>query len=55
MGATKPMRDWVVERLELLRRRPGSVDLALWERTRAAVEDLLPGIVARVTPGSKAQ
>lgn len=54
MGVTQLAREWVVERLELERRRPGSADPALWERTRAAVEDLLPEIVARVTPGSKA-
>ncbi|MDA8073493.1 MAG: hypothetical protein M0Z82_18290 [Actinomycetota bacterium] len=54
IGVTQLVREWVVERLELERRRPSSADPALWERTRAAVEDLLPEIVARVTPGSRA-
>ena len=54
IGVTQLAREWVIERLELERRRPSSADRLLWERTRAAVEDLLPEIFARVAPGSKA-
>jgi hypothetical protein len=54
IGVTQLVREWVVERLELERRRPSSADPALWERTRVAVEELLPEIVTRVTTASKA-
>lgn len=53
LGVTQIVREWVLERLELERRRPGATDALLWDRTRAAVEDLLPEIVARVASGSK--
>ncbi len=53
LGVTQMVREWVLDRLESERRRPGKTDALLWDRTRAAVEDLLPEIVARVSPGSK--
>ncbi len=52
LGVTQMVREWILDRLELERRRPGTTDAALWDRTRAAVEDLLPEIVARVSPGT---
>jgi len=53
LGVTQMVREWILDRLELERRRPGTTDAALWDRTRAAVEDLLPEIVARVGAGPK--
>ncbi len=55
MGVTQLVREWVMERLEMERRRPATADALLWERTRTAVEELLPEIVARVASGSKAE
>ncbi len=52
LGVTQIVREWVLERLELERRRPATDDALQWDRTRAAVEDLLPEIVARVASGS---
>lgn len=52
LGVTQLVREWVIDRLEVERRRPRSADPLLWERTRTAVEELLPEIVARVTSGS---
>jgi len=37
-------REWILDRLGLERRRPGTTDAALWDRTRAAAEDLLSEI-----------
>lgn len=53
LGVTQMVREWILDRLVLERRRPGTTDAALWDWTRAAVEDLLPEIVARVRPGPK--
>ncbi|MGH9089453.1 MAG: hypothetical protein ACRDYZ_15320 [Acidimicrobiales bacterium] len=53
IGVTQLVREWVIERLELERRRPGSADPVLWERTRAAVDHLRPEIVASVAAGSR--
>lgn len=54
IGVTQLVREWVIERLELECRRPAISDPALWERTRAVVEEMLPDIVARVSfPSSK--
>jgi len=52
LGVTQIVREWILERLELERRRPGTADALLWDRTRAAVEELLPEIVARVASSS---
>ena len=53
LGVTQIVREWVLDRLELERRRPETTDVLLWDRTRAAVEDLLPEIVARVSSGAE--
>jgi|BarGraNGADG00212_1021973.scaffolds.fasta_scaffold30310_1 hypothetical protein len=51
LGVTQLVREWILERLERERRRPGTADVGVWDRTRAAVEELLPEIVARVSSG----
>jgi len=51
IGVTQLVREWILERLERERRRPGTADAGVWDRTRAAVEELLPEIVARVSSG----
>jgi hypothetical protein len=49
IGVTQLVREWLLERLQLERRRPGAAaEALLWDRTKAAVEELLPEIVARV-------
>lgn len=52
MGVTQLVREWVIERLELERRRPAISDPVLWERTRAVIEEMLPEIVAQVSSPS---
>ena len=53
VGVTQLVRAWVIDRLELERRRPVTANTVLWERTRAAVEEMLPEIVSRVALSKK--
>ncbi|MHB8189913.1 MAG: hypothetical protein ACYDHP_05745 [Ferrimicrobium sp.] len=53
VGVTQLVRAWVVDRLELERRKPVSANTVLWERTRATVEEMLPEIVARVASSTQ--
>lgn len=55
MGVTQLVRDWVIDRLELERRRPDVTDPVLWERTRMAVDELLPEIFTRVAARSETE
>ncbi|MHB8295670.1 MAG: hypothetical protein ACYDH5_13815 [Acidimicrobiales bacterium] len=41
---------WVHESAALEQRRPAGMGPAVWERTRAAVEKLVPQLVAKVSP-----
>lgn len=52
VGVTQLVREWIIERLEIEHRQPAISDPALWERTRAVVEQMLPDIVARVSSTS---
>jgi hypothetical protein len=54
MGVTQLVREWVLERLELERRRPVTADALTWEQTRRAVAELLPEIVTRVAENMQA-
>lgn len=48
VGVSQLVREWVIQRLESELRRPSDTDARVWERTRTAVEELLPEIVSRV-------
>ncbi|MHB1498276.1 MAG: hypothetical protein ACYCXN_10250 [Acidimicrobiales bacterium] len=52
VGVTQLVREWVTERLAVERGRPEGTDPLLWDRTRAAVESMLPEIAARVAVSS---
>lgn len=53
MGVTQLVRAWVIQRLELERRKPEFTSPVLWERPRATVEEMLPEIVSRVASNTK--
>ncbi len=53
IGVTQLAREWIVERLELERRRPETSDPLLWERTKAVVWRMLPEIARQVSAPSQ--
>lgn len=53
MGVSQLARGWIVERLELARRRREVSDPLLWERTKAVVWRMLPEIVRQVSAASQ--
>ncbi len=53
IGVTQLVREWIVERLELERRRPEVSDPLLWERTKAVVWRMLPEIARQVSAPSR--
>lgn len=50
---TQLVREWILERLELERRRPETSDPLLWERTKAVVWRMLPEIARQVSAPSQ--
>lgn len=53
IGVTQLVREWIVERLQLKRRRPETSDPLLWERTKAVVWRMLPQIAKQVSASSQ--
>ena len=47
VGVTQLVSAWVIDRLELERRKPKTANMAPSERTGVTVEEMLPEIVAR--------
>ena len=53
IGVTQLVREWILERLELERRRTETSDPLLWERTKAVVWRILPEIARQVSAPSQ--